>query len=94
MQRIASAAFGRANQYQLFGRTITVKVKFTDFRIITRSTSFEHPITDENDAYLVAKALIEDAEFEGKLVRLIGVGFSNFHEPRVRNKIEEQKELF
>lgn len=94
LQRIASAAFGRANQYQLFGRTITVKVKFTDFRIITRSTSFEHPITDENDAYLAAKALIEDAEFEGKLVRLIGVGFSNFHEPRVRNKIEEQKELF
>lgn len=92
--RITLAAFGRANQYQLFGRTITVKIKFADFKIITRSTSLEHSITDENEAIFAARTLVENADFEGKSVRLIGVGFSNFHEPKVRNRIEEQKELF
>jgi len=92
--RITLAAFRRANQYQLFGRTITVKIKFADFKIITRSTSFEHPITDEDEAIYAARTLVENADFEGKSVRLIGVGFSNFHEPKIRNRVEEQKELF
>lgn len=92
--RITQSAFKRLNQYRLYGRTLTVKVKFADFKQITRSTSFEQPITNENDAYLTAKTLIEHADFEGKSVRLIGVGFSNFHEPKMRNRIDEQKELF
>ncbi|WP_410221710.1 DNA polymerase IV [Pedobacter sp.] len=92
--RITQSAFKRLNQYRLYGRTLTVKVKFADFKQITRSISFDHPITDENEAYLRAKTLIENADFEGKSVRLIGVGFSNFHEPKMRNRVEEQKELF
>ncbi|MCJ0743337.1 DNA polymerase IV [Pedobacter sp. CYS-01] len=92
--RITQSAFKRLNQYRLYGRTLTVKVKFADFKQITRSISFDHPISNENEAYLSAKTLIENADFEGKLVRLIGVGFSNFHEPKMRNRVEEQKELF
>ncbi|WP_199118892.1 DNA polymerase IV [Pedobacter sp. ASV28] len=92
--QITQSAFRRISQYQLYGRTITVKVKFADFKQITRSISFEQPITDENEAYQAARTLLENADFDGKSVRLIGVGFSNFHEPKMRNRIEEQKELF
>ena len=94
--QITQAVFKRINQYQLFGRTLTVKVKFADFKQITRSISFEHPINNENDAYEAAKNLIEQTDFGGKQVRLLGVGFSNFHEPKPkqRHRIEEQKLLF
>lgn len=92
--QIAQAAFRRLDQYQLLSRTITVKIKFADFKVITRSTSFEHAITDENEAVFAARTLVENTDFEGKSVRLIGVGFSNFHEPKLRNRIEGQKELF
>lgn len=91
--KITQSAFKRINQYQLFGRTITVKIKFTDFKIITRSTSFEQPINNENDALIAARTLIENTDFEGKQVRLLGVGFSNFHETKTRSK-EEQRLLF
>lgn len=92
--QITQSAFKRLTQYQLYGRTLTIKIKFADFRQITRSISFEHAIMDESEAFTAAQALLDNADFEGKLVRLIGVGFSNFHEPKSRGKIEEQRLLF
>lgn len=92
--QITQSAFKRINQYQLFGRTLTVKIKFADFKQITRSISFEQAIIKEEDAFTAAKILIENVDFDSKLVRLIGVGFSNFHEPKTRNRIEEQPMLF
>ncbi|GAB1463458.1 DNA polymerase IV [Pedobacter sp.] len=92
--RITQNAFKRVNQYQMFGRTITVKVKFADFKQITRSASYDHAITAESEAVLFARTLVENADFEGKSVRLLGVGFSNFHEPKMRSRIDEQGELF
>lgn len=94
LMEVIQSVFRRVNKYQLYGRTLTVKIKFADFKMITRSISFEHPITDENQAILTARTLVENANFDGKSVRLLGVGFSNFHEPKMRNRIEEQKELF
>ena len=94
LMQITQNAFKRLNQYQIFGRTITVKVKFADFKQITRSISFEYSITDENEAVLAARNLVENADFDGKSVRLLGVGFSNFHEPKMRNRVDEQARLF
>ncbi|MFN0291870.1 DNA polymerase IV [Pedobacter helvus] len=94
LMQITQAAFKRVSQYQLYGRTITVKVKFADFKQITRSHSFEHSITNEDEAILAARTLVENTEFEGKTVRLLGVSFSNFNEPKTGNRIEEQRLLF
>ncbi len=94
LSKIISALFKRVNQYQLFGRTITVKIKYHDFKQITRSMSLEKPITTEENTFELAKQLIEAVNFDGKLVRLLGIGFSNFHELRVRDRIEEQISLF
>lgn len=93
--QITKSAFRRLVNYQLFGRTITLKIKFEDFKQITRSTSFDTPITDVNDALHTTKLLLANTDLAGKKVRLLGVSFSNFNEPRQRVKFDGyQQTLF
>ncbi|EHJ48661.1 DNA-directed DNA polymerase [Solidesulfovibrio carbinoliphilus subsp. oakridgensis] len=66
----------------LAGRTITLKLKFNDFRQITRSRTLPEPIDSDGAIFAAATALL-DAEPLPRPVRLIGVGVSNFgREPR------------
>lgn len=59
------------------GRTVTLKVKFSDFRQITRSRSLDVPVQDTRTIYGTACQLLEELELP-RSVRLIGVGVSNF----------------
>ncbi len=94
LMQVTQSAFKRIHQHQLYGRTLTVKIKFADFKIITRSISVEHPVKTEDEAYGIALSLLENTNFEGKQVRLIGVGLSNFKEPKMRSTIATQTTLF
>jgi len=59
------------------GRTVTLKVKFTDFKIITRSRSSVVPISDRSTLGAVSLELLA-AQFPlRKGVRLIGVSISS-----------------
>ena len=59
------------------GRTVTLKVKFTDFKIITRSRSSVVPISDRSTLEAVSLELLA-AQFPlRKGVRLIGVSISS-----------------
>ena len=44
LEKIASKVAGRLEKYQLKGRTITLKIKFSDFKQITRNYSSPEPI--------------------------------------------------
>ncbi|MCJ2165876.1 MULTISPECIES: DNA polymerase IV [unclassified Pseudodesulfovibrio] len=59
------------------GRTVTLKIKFSDFKQITRSKSLE--VRTDNTAVIfeTACALLKQVELV-RAVRLIGVGVSNF----------------
>jgi DNA polymerase-4 len=63
----------------VYGRTVTVKVKYGDFQQVTRSRTAEAPI-DTMDALLrTSLALVRSVFPVPKGVRLLGVGLSNFH---------------
>ena len=62
------------------GRTVTVKVKFFDFRTITRSRSLKDFTCDAALIFAVARELLEHTEAEKIPVRLLGVTVSNFPE--------------
>ncbi len=64
---------------KLAGRTVTLKVKYEDFRQITRQTSLDYRICSTDAIYRAAKGLLDVLELTGK-VRLIGVGVSGFEE--------------
>lgn len=59
------------------GRTITLKLKFNDFRQITRSHTLAEPTDSDTVIFEVAKALL-DAQLLARPLRLIGVGVSHF----------------
>ena len=69
-------------QENLAGRTITLKLKFNDFRQITRSRTLPEPTNSDAAIHAAATALL-DAEPLPRPLRLIGLGVSNFgREPR------------
>jgi DNA polymerase-4 len=60
------------------GLTLTVKVKYDDFKSVTRSTTFPEPIDDIDVVMATIKKLLEKTEAGHKKVRLLGVSVSNF----------------
>jgi DNA polymerase-4 len=66
------------------GRTVTLKVKFSDFQIITRSRSSDVPISNPSTLASVSAELLA-AQFPlRKGVRLIGVSISSLSSDRVQ----------
>jgi DNA polymerase-4 len=59
------------------GRTVTLKVKFADFEIITRSRSISSPVANRDDLAEVAIGLLRDNMPFPKPVRLLGVSLSS-----------------
>ena len=59
------------------GRTVTLKVKFADFEIITRSRSVSLPIANRRDLARLAIGLLENATPLPKAARLLGVSLSS-----------------
>lgn len=59
------------------GRTVTLKVKYADFKQITRSKSLDSRTDNTTDIFETACDLLKQVELR-RAVRLIGVGVSNF----------------
>lgn len=66
-------------RHGLKGRTVTLKIKFPDFRQITRSRTLESRTSHAGTIYKTGCELL-DAEGVIGPVRLIGIGISNFEE--------------
>jgi len=80
LERLVSRVKARLDRYGLKGRTITLKVKFADFRQITRNQSYPQPVSDESAILAAAKELLSKVDREGRKIRLLGISLSNFHE--------------
>jgi len=55
-------------------RTISIKVRFTDFTTVTRSHTFEAPVDLTSDIYHSVRRLLARVARDGRPVRLLGVG--------------------
>lgn len=59
------------------GRTVTLKVKFNDFEIITRSRSVPVPVSSRSELEYLAAALLQNEMPLPRPVRLLGVSLSS-----------------
>jgi DNA polymerase-4 len=84
LNKIALSVHERLKRNKLKGRTITLKIKYHDFRIITRSQSFAVALDDFEIILETAKKLLEFTEPEGSRIRLLGISLSNFGETQFR----------
>jgi DNA polymerase-4 len=76
--KIAEVVAGRLSRYDLHGRTITLKVKFSDFKQITRSHSLPGPVNDPAIIIDTMAKLLAAIDFTDRKVRLLGISLSNF----------------
>ncbi len=67
----------RVSQSETTGRTVTIKVKFADFRQITRSRTLQHYIHDFETLHKEVTNIRKSLELEGTRIRLLGVSISN-----------------
>lgn len=63
---------------QSFGATATVKIKYADFRIVTRSRTASRPITSRELLHETSLALVRSIYPVAIGIRLVGVSVSNF----------------
>ncbi len=82
LQKIAGNVANSLLRHQLKGRTITLKVKYSDFKQITRSMSFGRPVADYETLFDTAVDLLVKSDITDKKVRLLGISVSNFGESR------------
>jgi DNA polymerase-4 len=59
------------------GRTLTLKVKYADFKQVTRSKSLDQYLRHADDIMALVPELLADTEALPKKVRLFGLGVSN-----------------
>jgi DNA polymerase-4 len=91
--KIAVTVHERLKRYGLKGRTVTLKIKYHDFKIATRSQSFTDFFDDEEIIMNTAKQLLAAADPENKKIRLLGISMSNFSEATPKPKKEENDQL-
>ncbi|MFY9352110.1 MAG: DNA polymerase IV [Sphingobium sp.] len=77
LDRIADNLWGRIEKADAWGRTVVLKVKFADFRIITRSRSFAAPVRSRELLAQVGRELLL-AQLPLRMgARLLGLGMHN-----------------
>lgn len=79
LQSLRAELLRRIHRYGLKGRTLTLKLKFSDFTLQTRSKSLPGFLSDSEINRLTIELL--DQESLKMPIRLIGLGISNFDKP-------------
>lgn len=70
----------RLRRERLAGHTVTLKVKFADFRTITRSSTGDRAVVWDEDIFLLAEQMLRKINVMPG-VRLLGVSVSNLFRP-------------
>ncbi|MDP4222020.1 MAG: DNA polymerase IV [Bacteroidota bacterium] len=68
----------RMNSSGARGKTITIKIKFADFRQITRSRTAQTYIGDFDTLHKAVTAVRKSIDLEGTKIRLLGISISHF----------------
>ncbi len=80
LQELTEQVTMRMRRLQIKGRTLQIKVRFSNFRTITRSTSFSEYTFETRQCVRAARRLLDRVlEDEAQPVRLLGAGLSNLN---------------
>lgn len=82
----------RLRAHNLRGRTITLKLRFSDFTTITRRETLADSTDADEQIYHTARQLLETVKLGRRKVRLIGVGVSSFGQSGQLTLLETDEE--
>jgi len=78
--RLATKVGARLRNSMVHGRTITLKVKYHDFKVVSRSVTLARPTSDSRQLYQTVVDLLPKTLVGTKPVRLVGVTVGNLME--------------
>jgi len=91
LKQVSETVAKRLQKYQLKGKTITLKIKFEDFKLITRSRSFPMQINEAETIYAEAIKLLNEADIGFAKVRLLGITLSRFYDDAPLENVERNQ---
>ncbi len=80
LSKIAAIVAERLQRYSLQGRTITLKIKYSDFRQITRRHTYDDATADAHTIADAARTLLSITDLSAVRIRLLGITVSGFYE--------------
>jgi DNA polymerase IV len=78
LERIANELARRLQKHKISGKTITLKIKYSDFSQQTRSKTLPYFISDKGLLFEVAKELLYQERMKNS-VRLLGISLANLN---------------
>lgn len=93
LERIATVVARRLDKHQLKGRTVTLKIKYSNFKIITRSKSFAESVYEALFIAKTAKELLEGTLPPPRGIRLLGISVSKFNDGTAPDKFDPQLKI-
>jgi DNA polymerase-4 len=94
LYNLAKEVIQRMKDESFSGKTVTLKVKYADFKIITRSKTFSHSITGFYPLWNSAKELLKQVDISQKKIRLLGLGVSNIDNETDKKYTQLELKLF
>lgn len=79
LEKIADILHKRMSKSNSSGRTLTVKIKFSDFKQITRSKTVDYEIKYLTDLVAIKNSILEETNLTQVKVRLLGLSLSNLN---------------
>ena len=76
LENIIDIVWERIERAEASGRTVTLKLKYTDFQIFSRAKSVPRPITDKEEFASVSRILLEEVLPLPMPIRLMGLTLS------------------
>ncbi|MCK4490891.1 MAG: DNA polymerase IV [Anaerolineales bacterium] len=77
INKLAKKVSQRLGSKNLKGKTIQIKLRWSDFTTLTRQKTLPKSTNDASAIQRTASSLLDQVWEEGRLVRLVGVGVSN-----------------
>jgi len=90
LQIIAGQLENRLKKYNVSGKTITLKIKYSDFSQQTRSKTLPYFISDKSLLFETAKELLNQERMKDS-VRLLGISLNNLNTEQKRTVVLQLK---
>ncbi len=92
LENIAEELQKRLKRSKVAGRTVTLKIKYSDFILQTRSKTLPYFVNDAAILLETAKELLYQEKMKNS-VRLLGISLSNLNTNQEKKKPKEEKEF-
>lgn len=89
LEHISEEVSRRLNKNNVAGKTVTLKIKYSDFTLQTRSKTLPYFISDKSLILETAKALLYQEKLQNS-VRLLGISLSNLNSEKKKTLIDNK----